>query len=765
MMLREGMFLADRYEIIEQIGTGGMADVYKAKCHKLNRYVAIKVMKSEFSQDKTFVSKFWAEAQSAAGLTNPNVVNVYDVGVENGIYYIVMELVEGVTLKKYIEKRGKLPYKEAVSIAIQVANGMDAAHKHNIVHRDIKPQNIIISKEGKVKVTDFGIAKVASTATINTSASMGSVHYISPEQARGGYSDERSDIYSLGITLFEMLTGTVPFDGDTAVSVAVQHIQDTIPAPSQLVEGIPVSVDKIVLKCTQKKTDRRYQSAYDLIVDLKKSLVMPEDDFVKLAPMYDTSVNDNYSQTDSDDEDIDEQEEDDGLLGEDTFADIDDNIDEEEDDNDIDDESNDKLELIMKCIGIGIAVIILIITIFVVVKLIGSGKSSSNNNSKASNQVTTAVSGNSKASDMVTVPNVVGMTKDDAISALNKVGLGYKAVTQSSDTVAENSVINQGNVGGSKVEKNSQIVLTISSGRETKNVTVPNVKGKTEEEAKELIENVNLVVSVDYVYSSTVEAGKVVKYSPSGTVTEGTTVTIEVSRGKQVTKATVPNVIGMTESLANQSIEAAGLKVSVKYETSSKAAYGTVTSQTPYSGGDTVESGTTMLSGRPEGASGSVVVCLIEGTRPLMVEVQALVCDSNFGMPRRTAAGTDYNRVNLLMAVLEKRAGMRMSSSDAYLNVAGGIKVSEPALDLGIVIALVSSFKNKEVDSRTVIFGEVGLSGEVRAVTQAQQRVNEAVKLGFTTCILPYVCLKNIKNNDKINLIGIHNVNEAIDLI
>ena len=594
MMLREGMFLADRYEIIEQIGTGGMADVYKAKCHKLNRYVAIKVMKSEFSQDKTFVSKFWAEAQSAAGLTNPNVVNVYDVGVENGIYYIVMELVEGVTLKKYIEKRGKLPYKEAVSIAIQVANGMDAAHKHNIVHRDIKPQNIIISKEGKVKVTDFGIAKVASTATINTSASMGSVHYISPEQARGGYSDERSDIYSLGITLFEMLTGTVPFDGDTAVSVAVQHIQDTIPAPSQLVEGIPVSVDKIVLKCTQKKTDRRYQSAYDLIVDLKKSLVMPEDDFVKLAPMYDTSVNDNYAQTDSDDEDIDEQEEDDGLLGEDTFADIDDNIDEEEDDNDIDDESNDKLELIMKCIGIGIAVIILIITIFVVVKLIGSGKSSSNNNSQASNQVTTAVSGNSKASDMVTVPNVVGMTKDDAISALNKVGLGYKAVTQSSDTVAENSVINQGNVGGSKVEKNSQIVLTISSGRETKNVTVHNVKGKTEEEAKELIENVNLVVSVDYVYSSTVEAGKVVKYSPSGTVTEGTTVTIEVSRGKQVTKATVPNVIGMTESLANQSIEAAGLKVSVKYETSSKASYGTVTSQTPYSGGDTVESGTTI---------------------------------------------------------------------------------------------------------------------------------------------------------------------------
>ena len=268
-MLRKGMFLADRYEILEQIGTGGMSDVYKAKCHKLNRYVAIKVLKSEFSQDKTFVSKFRVEAQSATGLTHPNIVNVYDVGDEDGIHYIVMELVEGITLKKYIEKRGKLPYKEAISIAIQVANGMEAAHSHNIVHRDIKPQNIIISKEGKVKVTDFGIAKAASSATINSSA-MGSVHYISPEQARGGYSDQRSDIYSFGITLYEMLTGVVPFDGDTTVAVAVQHIQDEIPAPSTLVADIPIAIDKIVMKCTQKKTERRYQNASELIADLKK---------------------------------------------------------------------------------------------------------------------------------------------------------------------------------------------------------------------------------------------------------------------------------------------------------------------------------------------------------------------------------------------------------------------------------------------------------------------------------------------------------------
>ncbi len=592
-MLREGMFLADRYEIIEQIGTGGMADVYKAKCHKLNRYVAIKVMKSEFSQDKTFVSKFWAEAQSAAGLVNPNVVNVYDVGVENGIYYIVMELVEGITLKKYIEKRGRLPYKEAVSIAIQVANGMDAAHKHNIVHRDIKPQNIIISKEGKVKVTDFGIAKVASSATINTSASMGSVHYISPEQARGGYSDERSDIYSLGITLFEMLTGTVPFDGDSAVSVAVQHIQDSIPLPSQLVEGVPVSVDKIVLKCTQKKTDRRYQSAAELIVDLKKSLVMPDEDFVRMGSAYDSVLKKNEEEYNPDDDE---------LLTESAGHDLDDDNDDTDDellendsdkDEDIDDERNDKLELVMKCIGIGIAVIILMITIFVVIKLVGNGKNTAKNN-KTSVEATTVNTANNNSSDMVEVPKVVGMTKEDAIKALNKLGLGYKAVTQSSDTVAEDCVISQGNVGGSKVEKNSQIVLTISTGKENKEVTVPNVKGKSEQEAKEAIEAANLVASVDYQYSDSVEAGNVIKYSPSGSVAEGSTVTIHVSRGKKVTNVSVPNVLGMSESLASQTLDSANLKVTVKYETSSKAEYGTVTSQTPYSAGDSVPSGTTI---------------------------------------------------------------------------------------------------------------------------------------------------------------------------
>lgn len=277
------MIIGDRYEILEKIGTGGMSDVYKAKCHKLNRYVAIKVLKQEFSENTNFVSKFRVEAQAAAGLMHPNIVNVYDVGEEDGIYYIVMELVEGITLKNYIEKKARLSVKEALSIAIQVSMGIEAAHNNHIIHRDIKPQNIMISKEGKVKIADFGIAKAATSNTI-TSNVMGSVHYTSPEQARGGFSDERSDIYSLGCTMFEMLTGRVPFDGETTVAIAIKHIQEDMPSPREYVSEIPVCVEQIIFKCTQKSPDRRYQSMGELIVDLKKALITPDEDFVKMVP-------------------------------------------------------------------------------------------------------------------------------------------------------------------------------------------------------------------------------------------------------------------------------------------------------------------------------------------------------------------------------------------------------------------------------------------------------------------------------------------------
>lgn len=584
-MLRKGQFLADRYEILEQIGAGGMADVYKAKCHKLNRFVAIKVMKKEFSDDKTFVAKFRAEAQSAAGLTHSNVVGVYDVGDEDGIYYIVMELVEGITLKQYIEKRGKIPFKEAASIAIQVVNGMEAAHKAGVVHRDIKPQNIIISKDGKVKVTDFGIAKVSSNTTINSSQAMGSVHYISPEQARGGYSDERTDIYSMGITIFEMLTGTVPFDADNSVTVAVKHIQDKIPLASSLVDGIPVSIDKIVAKCTEKKPDRRYQTAEELLADLKKSLVMPDVDFVKMAPDMEDEMskkeekdvlnndNDILNETEETEDDLDILKDDDSVL-------------DEEDDDDIDDESNEKLDKIMKYIGIGIAAIILIITVFVILKLVGCGSSSS---SETETETTTV---SEDDSSLVTVPDVTGKSKEEAIESLNKVSLGYSIVTQSSSTVEEGYVISQGTTAGSKVSANTRIVLTVSKGTESETVSITNVKGMTEEKATETLKNLGFEVEVEYAYSSTVEAGNVISYSPTGSAEKGSTVTIKVSRGEEEKTITMADLTGLTEASAISWLTNNGLSYSVTYSTTS-GEYGTVIAQN-YKSGTTVTTGTTI---------------------------------------------------------------------------------------------------------------------------------------------------------------------------
>ena len=283
-MLKEGIVLGERYEIISRVGSGGMADVYKARDHKLSRLVAVKVMKAEFREDTSFVTKFQKEAQAAAGLSHPNVVNVFDVGEDRGLYYIVMELVEGITLKNYITKKGKLSVKEATSIAIQVSLGLQAAHHQGIVHRDVKPQNIIISTDGKVKLSDFGIAKATNSNTVTANV-MGSVHYSSPEQVRGGASDARSDIYSLGVTMYEMVTGRVPFDGDTTVSIAIKHLQEEMIPPSRYTPDLPYSLEQIIIKSTQKNQNRRYQNVGDLIEDLKQSLLDPQGDFVKMIPL------------------------------------------------------------------------------------------------------------------------------------------------------------------------------------------------------------------------------------------------------------------------------------------------------------------------------------------------------------------------------------------------------------------------------------------------------------------------------------------------
>ena len=299
MMLKTGEYLQNRYEILGLIGTGGMSEVYQAKCHVLNRLVGIKVLKEEYSRDANFVSKFKMEAQSAASLSHPNIVSVFDVIDEENLHYIVMELIEGITLKSYIKKKGKLGIKEAIGISIQVAQGIAAAHDQHIVHRDIKPQNMIISRDGKVKVADFGIARAVSEQTVGGPNAVGSVHYISPEQARGEYSDARSDIYSLGITMFEMVTGTVPFDGENPVSIALAHLEKEIPAPESLNPEVTPSMSRIIRKCTEKLPEDRYQDAYELIADLRHALVDPEDEYLRAEADLETAPT-NVREKDSD---------------------------------------------------------------------------------------------------------------------------------------------------------------------------------------------------------------------------------------------------------------------------------------------------------------------------------------------------------------------------------------------------------------------------------------------------------------------------------
>ena len=403
-MLEIGSFLSDRYEILSKVGAGGMSDVYKAKDHILSRFVAIKVLKQEFSEDSSFVTKFRAEAQSAAGLEHPNIVNIYDVGSENGLYYIVMEYVEGITLKTYIEKKGQLSFKESASIAIQVARGIEAAHNKNIIHRDIKPQNIIISTDGKVKVTDFGIAKATSSNTISSDV-MGSVHYASPEQARNGFVDGRSDIYSLGIVMFEMVTGRVPFDGDTTVAVALQHLQEEIARPSIYAPDLPISFEKIILKCTQKTPDRRYQTIEELLTDIRRSLAHPDEDFVTIAPLVDggktkvispeeldkikegrgvaEDLNDDDTDADNGDEYADDEDDDDEY--DESLLDDDDDEEDEDDEDDDDDGKllNPKMDKAITIMGIVTAVIIVIVIIYLALSVAGVFKFGGKKNSES----------------------------------------------------------------------------------------------------------------------------------------------------------------------------------------------------------------------------------------------------------------------------------------------------------------------------------------------------------------------------------------------
>jgi serine/threonine-protein kinase len=615
-MIKIGMMIGERYEILEKIGTGGMSDVYKAKCHKLNRFVAVKVLKQEFSENANFVSKFRTEAQAAAGLAHPNIVNVYDVGEENGIHYIVMELVEGITLKKYIEKKARLSYKEAVSIAIQVSMGIEAAHNNHIIHRDIKPQNIIISKDGKVKVTDFGIAKAATSNTI-TSNVMGSVHYTSPEQARGGYSDEKSDIYSLGVTMFEMLTGRVPFNGETTVAIAIKHIQEELPSPKEYVPEIPTSVERIVMKCCQKSPDRRYQNMGELIADLKQSLMNPDEDFVVMNDPDMEGGTRTISEGDmaqikrrSAYGDGYVSREDSLRLRSDTEA-VYENDEEPEDETDYD--YDPKMERITTILAVVAGIIILIIIIILAVKLLGGNDSYGNEGPILSEEST-------GEAELVDMPDVLGMNLEDARNTLSGLGILTAVEYEESDTIDEGVVISADAEAGSSIETGSTVTLVVSAG--TQGVEVWEVTGYTYEEANNKLASLGFLVNKAEAYSDTVEAGLVITQSPVGgsKAPKGSVITVTVSLGKEEKKIRVPNLVGLTEEDGTFEAIEAGLQIgSVSYVYSSEVAAGCICYQS-YSHGSYVDEGTPLDIKVSQGVESITYKCNTSITAPTTAE-------------------------------------------------------------------------------------------------------------------------------------------------
>lgn len=570
-MLTVGMFVADRYEIMGKIGAGGMSDVYKARDHILGRFVAIKVLKTEFSEDVNFVVKFRTEAQSAAGLEHPNIVNIYDVGSESGMHYIVMEYVEGVTLKTYIEKKGSLTYKEAVSIAIQVGRGMEAAHAKNIIHRDIKPQNILISTEGKAKVTDFGIARAVSNNTISADV-MGSVHYASPEQARNGFVDAKSDIYSLGIVMYEMVTGRVPFDGDTTVSIAIQHLQEEMKAPGIYAKDLPVSLEKIILKCTQKSPDRRYRNTSELLADLKQVLVHPDADFVKIA---DGSLNRTRVMDDREVKEIknarapreeareryeEPEEEESGEEEEEGFL-------------------NPRLEKAVTIGGIIAAVIIVAIVVYLVGNIFGIFGGSSDAKKKKDTEEPSVINTEHVKKEQVSMIKVTGMTFEEAQAALHKLKLGIKeAGTQASEEYEKGQILSQDVEEGESVEINTTIHVYISTG--AGEIKVPNVLGYDSDAAMNMLKDQNFTPLRDYAFSDTVASGKVISQSPeSGAAAKkGDTVKIVVSQGREAVE--VPDVRNRSVEEATGMLSDKGLTVSgTTSEPNDTAAKGTVIGQ------------------------------------------------------------------------------------------------------------------------------------------------------------------------------------------
>ena len=545
----EGRILGNRYEIIQKVGNGGMATVYKATDLVLKRYVAVKVLRDEFTTDEEFIRRFETEAQSAAKLVHPNIVSIFDVGVDNGIYYIVMELIQGKTLKEIIlEERGPLPWKWSVNVAIQIASALEMAHKNNIIHRDIKPHNIIITEDGIAKVTDFGIAKAVSNSTITAfGTTIGSVHYFSPEHARGGYTDAKSDLYSLGVVMYEMVTGKVPFDADTPVSVALKHMQEEPVPPIEENSHLPESVNKIILKSLKKDPMLRYQTATELLQDLRLALKNPSGDFVEEVD-YDPTAKTQRIATNQYDKIS-------GKRGK---------------------KENKFITFIKehKALSCIVGLILLFFLAFGGTMLVL----------------------NITNPKEVEIPDVVGLTKEEAQQKIESAKLKFEVSSEEYNTeVEENHIISQepANKGNYKVKEGETIKVVVSKG--TEKTKVPNIKGKQREEAIQLIEDAKLNAEVIEETSKTVKEGYVISQEtdPDTEVNAGETVKIHVSTGTGIKQVTMIDVTGKSEADAKKALEDLKLVVNVGYSEDSSKDNGIVLKQT-VEVGKVVDEGTTV---------------------------------------------------------------------------------------------------------------------------------------------------------------------------
>lgn len=547
-----GTILGNRYELLEKIGEGGMAEVYKAKCHLLNRYVAVKILKDQYSDNVDFVNKFKQEASSAASLSHNNIVSIYDIGSENNINYIVMEYIDGKTLKQIINEQKVLKWNDAVILAIQIAKALECAHNNNIVHRDVKPHNIMVTKDGVVKVADFGIAKATSSVTItNSDRILGSAHYFSPEQAKGNFVDCKTDIYSLGIVLYEMVTGKVPYDGESPVSVALKHIQEQVIPPIEVNPNIPESLNKIILKAIEKEQFRRYQNAHDILTDLQK---------IKQNPDVDIIIDNNENEYTK-------------VMKPINIADFND---EEKDLDDVDKESDDtygeekgkkksgknKKLMIGSLIAIAVILIGFISAYVVLNKQFG---------------------GNTKLTGKAVVPNIIGLSKEEAQKLVEEQGLKFVTTTESSDKPA-GVVIKCYPYPGTEVDRseNDEVRAIISSG--PKVAAVPSLIDIDLEAAKEYLKVYNLKLgTVSYAFSDTVDRGKVCDQSPKpeSPIGDNTTVDLVVSNGPSGKLTKVPNVVNKNLDEAQSLLIAAKLKVGTltKVKTDNESLDGIVTIQ------------------------------------------------------------------------------------------------------------------------------------------------------------------------------------------